>query len=77
MSLMLRCPHCGSRTIEEYVDGEIPVVPDKITDPNDRDVDFAYMRSNPRGWTTERWFHLFGCRRWFTVERHTVTNEIR
>ncbi|NND13360.1 MAG: sarcosine oxidase subunit delta [Acidimicrobiia bacterium] len=77
MSLMLRCPHCGPRTIEEYVYGEIPVVPDSITDPNQRDVDFAFMKTNRRGWTTERWFHLFGCRRWLTVERNTVTNQVR
>jgi sarcosine oxidase subunit delta len=25
---------------------------------------------------TERWFHFAGCRRWLTVERNTVTNEV-
>lgn len=77
MAFLLRCPNCGSRTIEEFVYGEIPRVPDSITDENERDLDFAFMRNNPRGWTNERWFHVFGCRRWFTVERHTVTNEVR
>ncbi len=77
MSLMMRCPHCGLRTIEEFVYGEIPVVPESITDPIQRDVDFAYMKANPRGWTRERWFHVFGCRRWLTVERNTVTNQVR
>lgn len=77
MSLHLRCPHCGTRTVEEFNYGEIPTVPETITDPDERDVDFAFMRNNPRGWSTERWFHLMGCRRWFTIERHTVTNETR
>ena len=38
---------------------------------------YLYMRSNPAGWTTENWFHRAGCRRYFTVERHTVTNAVR
>jgi sarcosine oxidase, subunit delta len=25
----------------------------------------------------EDWYHGSGCRRYFTVERHTVTNEVR
>ena len=28
------------------------------------------------GKQTERWFHFAGCRRWLTVERDTVTNEV-
>ena len=39
--------------------------------------DYLYVRSNPAGWTTENWFHRAGCRRYFTVERHTVTNAVR
>ncbi len=39
--------------------------------------DYLYIRSNPAGWTTENWFHRAGCRRYFTVERHTVTNAVR
>ena len=77
MAIVLTCPNCGTRGVEEFVYGELPVVPDEITDANERDVDFAFMRANPRGWNRERWFHVFGCRRWFTVERHTVTNEVR
>jgi heterotetrameric sarcosine oxidase delta subunit len=38
---------------------------------------YLYLRRNPAGWTTETWFHQAGCRRFLTVERHTLTNEIR
>ncbi len=76
MSLLLPCPHCGPRPLEEFAYAEIPVVPDSITDPDARDVDMAFMKNNPEGVQTERWFHVFGCRRWLTVKRDTRTNEI-
>ncbi len=67
----LRCPNCGQRGIEEYRYGEIPRVPDEIRDPDARDVDMAWMRNNPEGETTERWYHEGGCRRWMTLTRDT------
>ncbi|NIN39539.1 MAG: sarcosine oxidase subunit delta, partial [Gammaproteobacteria bacterium] len=33
-------------------------------------------RSNPRGAHRELWNHAQGCRRWFGVERDTVTYRI-
>ena len=38
---------------------------------------YLYLRRNPAGWTTETWFHRFGCARFFLAERNTVTNEVR
>lgn len=35
------------------------------------------MRDNPAGWTVETWYCRAGCRRYFVIERHTVTNEVR
>ena len=35
------------------------------------------MRKNPRGRHLEQWGHAFGCRRWFNVERDTVTYVIQ
>ncbi len=77
MSLTLTCPHCGPRAIEEFVYGDMPVVPDSITDPDARNVDLNFMRANTHGVQTERWFHLYGCRRWLTVRRDTRTDEWR
>ena len=76
MSLHLSCPHCGRRPLQEFVYGEIPVVPDHITDPDARDLDRAFMRANPEGENLERWFHTYGCRRWITVRRDTRTDEV-
>ena len=74
--MKITCPTCGSRPVEEFLYGEIPVTPDSITDPDARDLDRAFMRGNTEGVQTERWFHLFGCRRWLTVQRDTRTDEI-
>lgn len=62
--------------MEEFRYGEIPTIPEGIDDPDDRDLDRAFFRTNPYGPTQERWFHEFGCRRWFTVTRDTSTDEI-
>jgi len=71
MSLKISCPNCGFRPLQEFVYGEILAVPDSITEPDQQDVDRAFMHNNPEGPTTERWFHSYGCRRWLTVQRDT------
>lgn len=76
MSLQIICPTCGRRAVEEYIYGEIPVVPDVIVDADARDVDRGFMHSNPEGPLTERWFHVYGCRRWITVRRDTRTDQM-
>ena len=72
----LPCPHCGTRPITEFLYGELTSVPDSIVDEDARDVDRAFMRNNPQGVQTERWFHLYGCRRWITLQRDTRTDEV-
>ena len=37
----------------------------------------TFDKRNPAGWTSEKWYHGFGCRRFLYIERHTVTNEVR
>lgn len=76
MSILIDCPNCGKRPLEEFLHGEIPVVPESLTDPDERDLDRAFMRANPEGPNTERWFHAFGCRRWMTLTRDTRTDEV-
>ena len=39
-------------------------------------ADYLYGRANVKGMQAERWFHAYGCRRWFNVRRDTVTNAI-
>lgn len=76
MSIRLNCSHCGTRAIEEFLYGEMPVVPDSIEGADARDLDRAFMRDNIEGVVTEAWFHVFGCRRWIRVSRDTRTDEV-
>ncbi|HEX7100656.1 MAG TPA: sarcosine oxidase subunit delta [Acidimicrobiia bacterium] len=75
MALFVPCENCGSRPVEEFVYGEIPQVPEQITDPDSRDLDRVYMRTNPTGPAAEAWFHAFGCRRWTYLVRDRTTYE--
>lgn len=73
----LHCPRCGARPLEEFLfGGERRSVPAEITDPDERDFDEVWIFENPHGPTTERWFHAYGCRRWLTVRRDTIRDEV-
>ena len=76
MSIKIPCPNCGARPLEEFLFGEVPVVPDSIKGEEQRDFDWAFMRSNPEGPVIERWYHVYGCRRWVTVTRDTTDETI-
>lgn len=76
MSLRIPCPTCGDRSVHEFVHGEIRRVPDHLTDPDERDLDFAFHHDNEEGVVTERWFHAQGCRRWIEIRRDTRTDRI-
>jgi sarcosine oxidase subunit delta len=38
---------------------------------------YLFERQNPMGWHLEYWQHTAGCRAVLTVERNTLTHEIR
>ncbi|MEX1005331.1 MAG: sarcosine oxidase subunit delta [Acidimicrobiia bacterium] len=69
MALQIPCAFCGLRSVEEFGYGEIPDVPDSLTDPAARDIDRVFMKTNPNGPAEEAWFHVFGCRRWSYLTR--------
>jgi sarcosine oxidase, subunit delta len=78
--LSIPCPWCGDRDETEFHYGgqagvAYPADPMALTD--EQWAEYVFMRDNPKGWFAERWFHTTGCRRWFNLERHTVTYEIR
>lgn len=76
--LLIPCIHCGPRNASEFLyTGEVVKQPHPGTVTSAEWRHSLYMRSNPAGWTVERWYHQAGCRRFFIVERHTVRNEIR
>jgi methylglutamate dehydrogenase subunit B len=75
--LFLRCPNCGLRSREEFsFGGEFPTVPDAVTEPAERNVDYVWFFDNVEGPSKERWFHHGGCRRWHTAHRHTGTDSL-
>ncbi len=76
--MIIPCIHCGPRNASEFgYGGETGSRPDpNRTTPIEWHA-YLYDQSNSAGWVTERWYHTAGCRRFFVVERHTVTNEIR
>jgi sarcosine oxidase subunit delta len=74
MSLNIPCVNCGLRPYTEFTfGGEL-----RPLDAGDPDRDFArvYLRENAPGPQAERWFHAYGCRRWSTITRDTLTNRI-
>lgn len=78
--LLIPCPWCGPRDETEFgYGGQAHVA--YPSDPETLDdaawAEYVFMRDNPKGWFAERWVHRAGCRRWFDLERHTVTAAIR
>ena len=76
--ITIDCPHCGTRNSSEFRhSGESRPRPDVSTVTPQEWRAYLYLKRNPAGWTTESWYHSAGCRRFFKVERNTVTNEMR
>jgi len=76
--LLIRCPHCGERPELEFAyggEGHIarPADPSALSD--EEWAAYLYMRSNPKGEHAERWRHVHGCGRFFTVTRDTRTDK--
>lgn len=57
--------------------GESKSRPDVSATTPEQWRDYLYTKSNLADWVTETWYHRAGCRRFFAVERHTITNDIR
>jgi heterotetrameric sarcosine oxidase delta subunit len=74
MGVEIPCPNCGPRDHSEFTfGGEL-----RPLEAEDAERDFrrVFLRENAAGPQHERWFHLFGCRRWLTLVRDTRTNRI-
>jgi sarcosine oxidase subunit delta len=77
--LLIECPYCGPRAESEFTCGgeadiARPLEPEKLTD--EAWGDYVFMRHNTRGSHREQWLHAHGCRRWFIVQRDTLTYNI-
>lgn len=78
--LLISCPWCGPRNDVEFTPGGEAYIarPDRPAAVSDAAWgEYQYFRSNVKGVQTERWFHAYGCRRWFHAVRDTVTHEVR
>ena len=76
--LLVPCPNCGPRNSADlrYV-GESHARPNPTTASQDEWRSYLYLEDNPADWLRESWYCRSGCRRYFTLERHTGTNEFR
>jgi heterotetrameric sarcosine oxidase delta subunit len=71
------CPWCGTRDQAEFqYQGDATVKRPEPDASTDDFFEYVYLRDNPKGWHTEWWHHIGGCRQWVKVVRHTVTHEI-
>ena len=76
--MILTCPWCGPRDIEEFTFGGDASVRRPAFDETSPDIWQRYLfeRENPRGPHIEFWHHESGCRQWLIVDRNTVTHEV-
>lgn len=77
--LFIDCPWCGQRDESEFsYGGEAELVrPEGEKEISDVEwANYLFFRKNPRGSHLEQWCHSYGCRRWFNVDRDTVSYRI-
>ncbi len=74
--MLIPCPHCGTRPVEEFTFlGDANVVrPTSLDDPNWHA--YVYERDNLHGKIAEFAHHSGGCRAWLVVSRDTKTHEV-
>lgn len=77
--MRITCPHCGERSLDEYLylgDASVarpdPAAPDAAA----QFYTYGYERGNVAGPHKELWYHSAGCHAWLVVERDTRTHEI-
>lgn len=75
--LRIHCPYCGVRDEPEFTFGGPADVRRPAFEVSDSEwAAYLFNKVNPKGIHHERWLHTFGCGRWFSMARHTVTHEI-
>ena len=77
MSFLLRCPHCGERSVYEFrFGGEVKARPAPSASEEEW-VRYLFAKDNKAGEQIEWWFHRSGCRQWLQAERNTVNNQVK
>ncbi len=76
--IQIRCPWCGLRGAAEFhYAGEVRTRPDPASVTPEGWRDYLYFPANPCGLVVETWYHRASCRRYFTAERDTASNQAR
>ena len=78
--LLIQCPYCKeSRDQNEFSPaGEAFIArPKSPKDISDEEwADYVFYRTNHKGNHWEQWVHANGCRKYFLVERSTISHQI-
>ena len=77
--MLIPCPHCGTRPVEEFTFlGDASVKRPETLDPSSVEqwFDYVYLRDNPKGRIDEYAHHAGGCRAWLVISRNTQTHEV-
>lgn len=75
--LQIKCPWCGIRDETEFqYRGDATVTRPEENASIEELFRFTYIRNNTKGWHTEWWLHVRGCRQFIKVVRNTLTHEI-
>ncbi len=77
--MLIPCPHCGTRPVEEFTFlGDAKPTRPTTNDPSSMEqwFEYVYLRDNPRGAFDEYAHHSGGCRAWLVVSRNTETHEV-
>ena len=76
--MRLACPHCGPRSIEEFVQlGAAALQRPAPEAPLQAWTDYVYLRDNPAGAHEELFQHAAGCRAMLVVSRDTRTHAVQ
>ena len=76
--MRLACPHCGIRSIEEFVQlGAAALQRPAAEAALEAWIDYVYLRDNPDGTHEELFQHLGGCRAMLAVRRDTRTHAVQ
>lgn len=74
--MLIPCPSCGPRnSVEFHHEGAVHQRPDPQNCTIEEWREYLYYRDNPCGVVEETWHHTAGCRRYFTIKRHTLSND--
>lgn len=77
MSLLIPCPHCGRRPVQEFrYGGEATARRPAGGETGEALAGLLYDSDNPRGAAAEWWQHAAGCRTWFVLARDTALDTI-